>query len=235
MPEKTKTNKPDNKSAFNAWALIAAILITVIFVGIILIWQNNAMKQLKNEVAGTQKTLSQKVEKIENGTSKETVVTEAEADPTEDWETFSIAGYEFIYPDSWTYTEQESQVPGQTIYGFYDENDVRVGLLFTPVLETGFEAMVYEETNRLYKKKDDVYTIKLLEGRPDLTEYPEYYEQLPEKEMIIIMQEKKPPQEFYQGDFPESLSDDGSVLLIIRNLDETTMVEIADLIYESIE
>jgi len=235
MPEKTNKNKPVNKSTFNAWALIAAIFITVIFVGIILIWQNNAMKQLKNEVAGTQKTLSQKVEKIENGTAKETAGTEEEADPAADWETFNIAGYEFIYPDSWTYTEQESQIPGQTIYGFYDESDVRVGLLFTPILETGFEAMEYEETSRLFKKKGDVYTIKLLEGRPDLTDYPEYYEQIPEKEMIITMQEKKSAQEVYEGDFPDTLPGNDSVLLIIRNLDASTMVEVANLIYESIE
>jgi len=216
--------KETQKPAFSGWPFLAALIITIFFVTIVLVWQNNKMDDLKQEVSSKQSTLATKVEKIENGEVKKAEVVEEALDPTEDWETFKIAGYSFLYPDNWTYDEQDSNRPDQTIYAFFDENGERVGLLFAPISETGFTAMEYDQKSRSYKKDGALYKAFLWEGRPDLTEYPEYYETAPEKEMLLFMGETSPSEEFA-----------ASALFIIRNLEENKMVKVANLIYESIK
>lgn len=217
--------KETQKLAFSGWPFLAALIITIFFVTIILVWQNNKMDDLRNEVYSKQSTLAIKVEKIENGDLKKPEVEKGALDPTEDWETFKISGYRFLYPDNWTYNEQESSRADQTVYAFYDENDERVGLLFSPITETGFEAMEYDQTSRSYKKDGTLHKAFLWEGRPDLTEYPEYYETIPEKEMLIFMRETDETSDDYSA----------SILFIIRNMEENDMVSVANQIYESIE
>ena len=107
---------------------------------------------------------------------------------------------------------------------FYDEEGNRTGLLRCPIPETGFEAMIYEKSNRFYHKNDKLHSVDMWNGRPDLTEYPEHYDQIPDKEIIIFMQE---------GHFASTESFEGDVcMLIIRNVED--MENVATEIYNSI-
>lgn len=217
------------KPSLKTWSLVSAIIITVFFVAVLLIWQNNEMKELRQDMALSQRQISTTVESIQNGEVKkaETEGLEIEVekkDPLAEWESMEILEYEFSYPQWWEIREIE-ETKNFAIIDFYDQNENRVGLLRCPIPEAEFDRMVYEKTNRFFQKDDDLHGAQLWSGRPDLTEYPEFYGTEPDEEMIVFM---------YKGDFApaEDLPED-SCMLIIRN--EENMAEIARNIYNSIK
>ncbi len=141
-----------------------------------------------------------------------------------DWKIMKTQDYMFSYPDDWTVMENDTDRDESSI-DFYDEDDNRVGLLRCPIPETGFELMIYEKSNRFYQKNGALYGADMWEGKPELSEYPEYYDEIPDKEIILFMHED------HFG--AEEMFDGKSCMLIIRDVDD--MVEVAKSIYNSIE
>ncbi|MFZ5365361.1 MAG: hypothetical protein ACOZBH_04180 [Patescibacteria group bacterium] len=218
--------KQTPKPSFAGFAIVAALISTVLIIGLFLYWQNNQMTELKSEIAEQQKALETKVEKIENGeaSAEAQPIVEENTSPTANWKKMSVFGFSMLYPKDWTVQEEEAPKDHE-IYSFYDADDQKVGWLYCPVPETGFEGMLYDTQKRLYRKDGELYQAELWEGRPDVTDYPAYVSEIPKKEMIIFT--KKPT----EGD--EYLAGGDSCMMIIRNIED--MVPIATEIYNSFE
>jgi len=107
--------KPKQKPQFPVWPFVVAVIITIFFVGLVLIWQNNKMDELRKDIAAERRAVPIEVQKVQPTEQKPVEVVEQEEDKvttiiqaedlTTGWQTYSDKNFEFMYPANFFYQQ----------------------------------------------------------------------------------------------------------------------------------